>query len=172
MPNWNYNSVEIHAPLEAVKAWLAPAKGNTYQFNMHKLFPEKVPASDPTGEATWDYDWYVENTGSKWAPEVLVNSAPDPSITYLAYDSARAPNNGTLQKLHELTGWEITNDYEEPGMQFAGSFVCRDGACEDIALEYQTSCEICEEKKGEDEFDEELDGLICNECRRKTTNIS
>lgn len=29
---------------------------------MHKLFPEKVPADDPTGDNTWEYDWYVENT--------------------------------------------------------------------------------------------------------------
>jgi hypothetical protein len=48
MPNWNYNSVEIHAPLEAVKEWLIPMTEKTFAFNMHKLFPEKIPAEDPT----------------------------------------------------------------------------------------------------------------------------
>lgn len=48
MPNWNYNSVEIHAPIEAVKEWLVPKDEKTFEFNMHKLFPEKIPADDPT----------------------------------------------------------------------------------------------------------------------------
>ena len=56
MPNWNYNSVEIHAPLDAVKAWFIPQSAKTddsqmtghYLFNMHKLFSENVPVTDPT----------------------------------------------------------------------------------------------------------------------------
>ncbi len=48
MPNWNYNSVEIHAPIEAIKEWLVETKENTFEFNMHKLFPQKIPADDPT----------------------------------------------------------------------------------------------------------------------------
>ena len=47
MPNWNTNSVEIHAPLDNVKAWLVPADNDTYRFNMHLLFPERFDASDP-----------------------------------------------------------------------------------------------------------------------------
>ena len=54
MPNWNYNSVEIHAPQEAVMAWLIPQPSTRdatltdhYLLNMHKLFPETIPADDP-----------------------------------------------------------------------------------------------------------------------------
>jgi hypothetical protein len=112
MPNWNYNSVEIHAPIEAVKEWLVPKDERTFEFNMHKLFPETFPPDDPTGSKTWNYDWFVDNTGSKWAPDVEISES-DSELTFLNYDSARTPNNGTLQRLHELTGWTIRNDYRE-----------------------------------------------------------
>jgi len=36
----------------------------------------------------------------------------------LIYETAWSPNNGTLEKLHELTGWMIVNEYEEPGIGF------------------------------------------------------
>ena len=48
MPNWNYNSVTIHATREAVIERLIPTKNDSFEFNMHKLFPEKVPDTDPT----------------------------------------------------------------------------------------------------------------------------
>lgn len=72
MPNWNSNTVVIHAPLEAVKRYLVYKQGESYMFNMHLIFPAKFSAEDPTGELTWEYDWAVENTGSKWFPEVYI----------------------------------------------------------------------------------------------------
>lgn len=87
--------------------------------------------------------------------------------TVLGYDTAWSPNNGTLQRLHEKTGWTITNEYMEEGMQMHGRFTCENNECEDEELEYLTHCEICEEGKADHEFDEEQDGLICDDCRRK-----
>jgi|JRYI01.1.fsa_nt_gb hypothetical protein len=117
MPNWNYNSVKIHASTEAVKERLV-AEGNHYRFNMHKLFPAEVSAADPTGLEFWSYNWFIENTGSKWPPEVYINDIGCEDITHLIYETAWSPNNGTLEKLHELTGWMIVNEYEEPGIGF------------------------------------------------------
>lgn len=57
-------------------------------------------------------------------------------------------------------------------MQFCGTFICEGGTCRDEEKEYRTICEICEEEKPEDEYDEELDGLICNDCRAKAKLIS
>lgn len=167
MPNWNYNSVEIHAPLESVKEWLIPTLNDSFVFNMHKLFPEKIPADDPTGDRTWEHDWYVSNTGSKWSPEVHVCISDVAGVTMLGYDSAWSPNNGTLQRLHERTGWRIRNEYIEEGAQLCGCLTCEGGDCQDEEQEYMTSCEVCEERKPEEEFDEEADDLICNGCRRK-----
>jgi len=140
---------------------------NSYLFNMHRLFPERVPADDPTGMKAWDHDRFVETTGSKWTPDVYIQSSPDGLETFLNYDSAWTPNNGTLQRLHELTGWEIENRYKEEGCLIAGIFHCVGGSCNDIEREYMTSCEICEVEKPDDEYDEEAEDLICNECRRK-----
>lgn len=171
MPNWNYNSVEIYAPLEAVKQWLVQTNEKTFAFNMHKLFPEKIPADDPTGDKTWNYDWFVRTTGSKTVPEVMVSEG-DEELTLLDYDSAWTPNNGTLQRLHELTGWTIVNEYEEPGMSFEGTLTCDAHGITDDEREYRPTCDLCEEKKEGQEFDNRLDGLICNDCRAKAKLIS
>ena len=93
MPNWNQNSVEIHAPQDAVKAYLVPVEDNTFKFNMHLLYPEVVPSTDPTGDATWDYDWAVINTGSKRYPEIEISSREGAVPTCLDYDTARSPND-------------------------------------------------------------------------------
>ena len=121
MPNWTENRVKIYAPTDEVKTWLIPApdgKPNMYRFNMHRLFPEYVPADDPCGETRWSYGWYVENTGSKWSPEVYLDRGNEDE-TRIVYLTAWSPNNPLLKRLHELTGWSIVNDYEEPGMRAA-----------------------------------------------------
>lgn len=138
---------------------------------MHKLFPEHVPESDPTGNATWNYDWFVDNTGSKWSPEVYICHSDVAGVTVLSYDTAWSPNNGTLQRLHEKTGRTIRNEYREEGMQFAGCFICEAGDCRDEDREYLPICEICEQEKPEDAFDEEADDRICNDCRRRPKKL-
>ena len=45
--------------------------------------------------------------------------------SYISYDTAWAPNNRLLQKLSKVTGWKIENIYEEPGMGFEGTFICK-----------------------------------------------
>jgi len=52
-------------------------------------------------------------------------------------------------------------------MQFCGQFSCVDGVCTDEDLEYRPRCEICEDRYAEDDYDHELDGLICSGCRDK-----
>lgn len=74
--------------------------------------------------------------------------------------------------MHEITGWEIENEYDEPGMQLEGTFSCSKNICRDEPREYRTICEVCEEKHPESEYDYEQDGLICNGCRRKTKRRS
>ena len=163
----------IHAPEHAVMERLVPVEGQTYySFNLHKLFPEKVPADDPTGDKSWDYDRWVDNTGSKWSPEVAIRKCVDASITILAYDTARAPNNPTLRCLHTRTGWTIVNEYEEPGMAFEGTFTCKDGTWRDDEREYRPVCEICDVKKPATCFLDDADDMICDECRRDECALS
>ncbi|MBL4746218.1 MAG: hypothetical protein JKY08_07595 [Flavobacteriaceae bacterium] len=61
-----------------------------------------------------------EHTGSKWSP--VIDDGDD--FTQLQYESAWSPNNETLLKLSEITGWKITNEYEEPGVGFEGTYIC------------------------------------------------
>lgn len=172
MPNWNYNAVVIHAPLPEVDRTILVAENDTFYFNMHVLFPEHVPAHDPTGLASCNTEWCDAHTGSKRLPELTVGVTPDGESTRLAYDTAWSPNNETLRRIHELKGWWITNEYEEPGECFEGTYRCAKGYCADEQREYRTSCEICELKQDEDAYDDELDGLICNTCRAKAKLIS
>lgn len=167
MPNWNWNTVKIGAPELQVREYLTIHENRLY-FNMHKLFPERFPGTDPAGFDNWDYEWACTNTGSKWFPELCICSEPNDEVTVLDYESAWTPNNGTLQRLHDLTGRTIENTYEESGMQVAGTFHCDRGHYEDIETEYLSPCEICEIGKPEGEFDDEADDHICNACREKS----
>lgn len=110
MPNWNSNSVTIWAPINAVKSRLLPLDKDACTFNLAKLFPEHVRADDPSGDNLVEI---TELTGSK--RNVMIEYCDgDEDMTSLGYDSPRSPNNGTLIRLHELTGWTIENEYEEP----------------------------------------------------------
>ena len=164
MPNWNYNSVTIYAPIEKVEEYFVK-EGKQLYFNMHKLFPDVFPVSDRSWEENWEYDWAIYNTGSKWFPDVNIHSDEnDEHITHLSYDTARAPNNLTLQNLHHRTGRIIVNEYEEPGAQFEWTFNCINGTFSDEEREYQPSCEICERKKPWDAFEDEAEDMICKQC--------
>jgi len=102
MPNWNNNKVTIHATEAMVREYLTEDGGKLY-FNMHRLFPERFEATDPAGQAGWDYDWACANTLSKRFPEIYDLTVESKSRVVLCYDTAWSPNNGTLQRFHEQT---------------------------------------------------------------------
>ncbi len=83
---------------------------------MHRIFPEYFDKNDADGWDGWNYDWAVGTTGSKWFPTIHYVDEGNPTV--LGYETAWTPNNGTLQRLSEITGWEIENEYEEPNMEF------------------------------------------------------
>jgi hypothetical protein len=62
MPNWNYNSVTVHAPLKEVMKYLIQDEYEQLVFNMHLLYPEIFDENDLDGQKNWDYEWAVENT--------------------------------------------------------------------------------------------------------------
>lgn len=78
--------------------------------------------------------------------------------------------NLTLQQLHRKTGRMIINEYEEGGMGFEGTFECIDGNCEGYEREFQKSCEICEQKKPDNCYDEDIDDIICKQCLKEHNN--
>jgi hypothetical protein len=155
MPNWNNNVVTIDAPLDQVKQWLTPLANSEYEFDLHKLFPEMASQDDPATD---------ELTGSKRNPTIEYCDGDDQQ-TSLGYDSARTPNNGTLRRLHELTGWRIENEFEEPGVGFAGTFVCSNGTCHEEEHQYHPGCDVCDLKFPPDDYVIGADDQVCRSCR-------
>lgn len=131
---------------------------------MHRLFPDHIPESDPSGFDTWNYDWAVENTGAKWFPEVEIMGRHDRFPTVLRYDTAWSPNNKTLERLHKLTGWSITNAYEGEGHEFEGRFTCDEDDVADLDLPVRPRCDDCETKTDMDLLNEFGEARLCPHC--------
>ena len=175
MPNWNYNEVTIDAPENEVREYLVfTEEKNIFDmqnisFNMHKIFPEKFPTWDPTGAQNWDYLWACDHTGTKWFPCIDAVMAEDDEGSYICYDSAWVPNNLTLLKLSEITGWEIKNEYGESNMCFEGTFICKAWkVLLDEEREYRQCCEICEGRYLTDELPEDAEEhCFCPSCYNK-----
>jgi hypothetical protein len=115
MPNWCSNTLTIThsdaAQIErAVKAF---RKGSL----MNEFYP------DPSGE--WNYDWSVNNWGTKW--DVGGENCGDPDVSddgktvYFNFDSAWAPPLLFYEKLEEQ-GFDVQAMYYEPGIAFAGIY--------------------------------------------------
>ena len=154
MPNWNNNCVTIDAPLDQVKQWLIPLAHDDYEFDVLKLFPEMSP----------EHPAMDRLTGSKWNP-IIEYCDGDHQQTSLGYDSARTPNNGTLRRLHELTGWRIENEFEEPGVGFEGTLVCSNGACHEEEHQYHPRCDVCDLKFPPEDYVIGADDMVCRLCR-------
>lgn len=82
------------------------------------MFEELVP--NPAGE--WNYDWCVENWGTKW--DVGGNTDPviesDTAASFY-FDSAWSPPTVAYDALVDL-GFRVYGMYYEPGMCYAGIY--------------------------------------------------
>ena len=75
----------------------------------------------------------------------------------LTYNTAWAPNNLTLLKLSKVSGRWIQNEYEEPGFQFEGVFICEKGAIIlDLTGPYRPECGTCLNKYKEEELAQDV----------------
>ena len=126
MPNWCYNSVELHhddvSKIDALEAELLKEKPQVF----NHLRP------NPAGE--WSYDWSISYWGTKWDVEAQDWERYDEHCIRINFDSAWAPPV-TLYEFLEEQGWTVDAMYHEPGMAFIGRFV--DGF--DEVYEYDVS---------------------------------
>lgn len=120
MPNYCYNNVEITAKTEEQKALL-------YRVSTAETADGFFELLRPLGE--WDYENSVNNWGTKWDVEPL-DVDYDGETLSASFDSAWAPPIALYEYLKEQ-GFEISANYYEPGMDFAGEWT--DG--EDFYLE-------------------------------------
>ena len=83
-----------------------------------EFFNSLVP--NPSGK--WEYDWSVENWGTKWDASIYDYSfEKDENRLRLNFDTAWSPPITFYEKLCAM-GFEVLAYYREEGMAFAGIF--------------------------------------------------
>ena len=173
MPNWVYNEVEIAAPLSEVQAYLfetvdPECQGQrVHYFDLHRLFPDRFKADDQQGLEAWDYDWMVENIGTKWNPKIDLIEEVD-GKTQLAFDTAWCAPNELLEHLHTLTGWKIVNRHDEENPDYDAVFTCENGISSDERFPGTSTCSNCEERWPSDDMDDDYGE--CPTCVRGRAN--
>lgn len=113
MPNWCYNTVELHhddvSKIDALEEELKKDKAEP----LNHLRP------NPAGQ--WDYGWSVDNWGTKWDVSPMDYERINDNNIRFNFDSAWSPPI-TLYEFLEEEGWTVRAMYHEPGMVFIGKF--------------------------------------------------
>ena len=112
MPNWCYNNVDITATTEEGKALLDRVNRAETADGFFELFR-------PIGE--WDYNVALEKWGTKWDVEPM-DCDFDGTTMSASFDSAWSPPIALYEYL-VAQGFEVSANYYEPGMDFAGEWV-------------------------------------------------
>jgi len=117
MPNWCENTVTIthkdKLKLDVIEAGLSNDK-------TQELF--NVIHPNPSGE--WEYEWSVNNWGSKWDASIHDWERQDDNTIWVSFDSAWSPPIA-LYEFMESNGYTVEAMYWESGMGFCGAW--RDG---------------------------------------------
>ena len=120
MPNWCANLLEIAGPTEEKKRFLENAKsieGPEAAISLKRMVPYP--------EGVWDYNWCVDNWGTKWDIDAeLMNPywEDDNENLVFKFDSAWGPPDvafETIAKDYPKLGFCLL--FAEPGMGFEGS---------------------------------------------------
>ena len=111
MPNWCYNNVDITATTEEHKDLLDRVSRAETADGFFEMLR-------PLGE--WDYNRSVENWGTKWDVEPMDVDFDGTTLT-TSFDSAWSPPIALYEYLAEQ-GFEVSANYYEPGMDFAGEW--------------------------------------------------
>lgn len=119
MPNWCDNSVRLsHNDIQKIDALAAVLEDKENQQVLQHLRP------NPTGE--WDYNWSVENWGTKWDIGIIDWERQDDNTIWISFDSAWSPPTVAYEYLND-EGWTIEAYYHEPGMGYAGMYTSDGG---------------------------------------------
>ena len=119
MPNWCDNSVTLrNSDKSKVDALVAVMENKEDQNFMNHLRP------NPSGQ--WEYNWSVENWGTKWDASIIDWERRDDNEVWISFDSAWSPPTVLYEFLVEQ-GWEVEAIYHEPGMCYAGMYTTDGG---------------------------------------------
>lgn len=130
MPNWCENDLTVEGPKEAIEEFMAFAEGESpFDFERFVPRPERYRSGDLD-----DFDWCIENWGTKWNAFHVSRGDPEPGLTddtiEVVYnlDTAWSPPLPVIQKASELfplLSFELR--YFECGGGFNGMLCCRGG---------------------------------------------
>jgi hypothetical protein len=111
MPNWCHNYLVVECDDKQKLQDLAEA------FNKQKMLEHIIPFP----EGKWDYEFCIQNWGTKW--DINTNDFVDPKSDplILHFSTAWSPPIGVYKKMIEL-GFKIDAMFDEPGLAFAGRF--------------------------------------------------
>lgn len=113
MPNWCYNTVELHHSDKA--------KIDALEEELNKDDPQPLNHLRPNPTGEWDYEWSVSNWGTKWDVSPMDWERFDDNSIRFNFDSAWSPPI-TLYEWLESEDWTVRALYHEPGMAFVGKY--------------------------------------------------
>ena len=117
MPNWCTNTLTVLNPTNEQVQRIASAAitGNL----LDEFFP---------GPEEYDYDWCVENWGTKWdVSDVYVDQQPT-ELTVCFNTAWSPPGEEWFTRFSQaLPGCDIANTFSEPGFDFYGQTVALNG---------------------------------------------
>lgn len=136
MPNWCDNMVTLSHPdkskIDALDAELSNRDNESHR-SLGEFFNHLRP--NPSGE--WQYDWSVENWGSKWDAGIIDFERCDDNEIWVSFESAWSPPTALYEFLMN-EGWKVYAVYYEPGMGYGGIFDSENGG--DDYYEFDWTC--------------------------------
>lgn len=125
MPNWCDNMVTLRhtdkSKIDALDAELSK-KSEGHYGSQGQLLNFLRP--NPTGE--WQYDWSVDNWGTKWDASIIDWERRDDNEIWVSFESAWSPPTRLYDYIVE-EGWEVEAIYQESGMGYAGQYTTDGG---------------------------------------------
>jgi hypothetical protein len=113
MPNWCDNSAQFsHEDKSKIDLIETNLKSNKIQI-FNTIYP------NPSGE--WDYDWSVNNWGTKWDASIHDWERQDDNTIWVSFDSAWSPPIN-LYEFMTREGYDVSAYYNEGGMAFCGKY--------------------------------------------------
>lgn len=125
MPNWCDNMVTLRhedkSKIDALDAELSKRDAES-----HRCQGEFFNSIRPNPSGEWDYNWSVENWGTKWEAGIIDWERRDDNEIWVSFESAWSPPTTFYEFLVE-EGWEVEAIYQESGMGYAGQFTTDGG---------------------------------------------
>ena len=165
MPNWCNNNIEIHGPIEKIKAMYNEAVQDADDETglLNHLCPMPKELHNTTKGSNGDdfnwYDWRVSNWSTKWevsSEGLEFEDNGDGTATISGwFDSAWSPPIGAYERFcDENEDCSLTASYYEPGCDFAGFWIDGDDEyLENLQDEYKKGDDACDLfKRLDDEY--------------------